>query len=147
MSLRKILRQYVAEQVAKPGEHKKAELAAAFLDEHADLAAEYLRELAEKRVAELIKEMCDEPDVDPLPLFSGFPAAIAVAPGVVKATANCDLNDLGAGLGYREENVRHAQDKLRDYRESMNRFELMRATEAETVGECADRLRRKPPTE
>lgn len=145
MSLRKMLREYLAERLTQPGEHKKAELAAAFLDDNADLAREYLRELAEKRVAELIKEFCDEQAPDPLPLFSGFPAAIAVAPGVVKATANCDLDDLGAGLAYREENVRHAQDKLRDYRESMNRFELLRTSEAETVGECTERLRSSPP--
>lgn len=145
MSLRKILREYVAEQIGQPGEHKKAELAAAFLDNHADLAAEYLRELAEKRVAELIKELCDEPVPDPLPLFAGFPAAIAVAPGVVKATANCGLNDLAAGLEYRRQNVLHAQDRMEKYGESMARFELLRDDEAETVGECAERLRRNPP--
>lgn len=145
MSLRKMLREYVAEQIAQPGEHKKAELASAFLDENAELAREYLRELAEKRVAELIKELCDEPEADPLPLFRGFPAAIAVAAGVVKATNNCTLDDLGAGLAYREENVRNAQERLAAYGDSMAKFELMRASEAETVGECSARLRKNPP--
>lgn len=145
MSLRKQLRAYVAEQIAQPGEHKKAELAAAFLDEHSDLAREYMRDLAEKQVAGLIKDLCDESETDPLPVFSGFPAAIAVAPGVVKATANCNLNDLGAGLEYRRQNLRHAQERLEAYGDSMTKFELLRQAEAETVGECADRLRQNPP--
>ncbi len=145
MSLRKMLREYVAEQIAQPGEHKKAELAAAFLDDHAAEAAEYLRELAERQIASLIKELCDEPDADPLPLFSGFPVAISVAPGVVKATSNCTLDDLGAGLAARDDNIRHAIKSRDEYRESMNRFELLRTAETETVGECTERLRANPP--
>jgi len=145
MSLRKMLREYVAEQIAQPGEHKKAELAAAFLDENADAAREYLRELAERQIASLIKELCDEPEADPLPLFTGFPVAIAVAPGVVKATANCTFDDLGAGLAYREENVRHAQERLNAYRDSMAKFDLMRRRDDETVGQCTERLRANPP--
>lgn len=145
MSLRKELRAYVAGELAKPGEHKKAELAASFLDDHRQLAIQYMRELAERQVAELIKELCDEPDADPLPLFSGFPAAIAVAPGVVKATVNCNLNDLAAGLEYRRQNVQHALQRFEEYGDSMAKFELMRSSETETVGECAERLRKNPP--
>lgn len=147
MSLRKMLRAYVAEQIAQPGEHKKAELAAAFLDEHTDAVRDYLRDLAERQVASLIKELCDEPEVDPLPLFTGFPVAIAVAPGVVKATANCTLDDLGAGLTYREDNVRHALERLDAYRDSMAKFDALRRRDDETVGQCAERLRRNPPPE
>lgn len=143
MSLRKLLRAYLADQLGVPGEHKKAELAAAFLDEHAAEAAAYLRELAERQVAELIKEFCDEPEQEPLPMFAGFPSAIAVAPGVVKATRHCTLDDLGAGLAYRADNVLHAQRRLDEYRESMSRFELLRNSETETVGDCSDRLRRE----
>jgi len=139
-----MLRAYLADQLAEPGEHKKTELASAFLDEHAAEAAAYLRELAERQVAELIKEFCDEPDREQLSLFTGLPVAIAVGPGVVKATNNCTLDDLGAGLAYRAENIRHAQRRLDDYRESMHRFEQLRAGD-ETVGECAQRLRRNPP--
>lgn len=145
MSLRKLLREYLADQLAEPGEHKKTELAAAFLDEHADQAQAYLRELAERQVAELIKELCDQPEQDPLPIFAGFPQAIAVAPGVVKATRNCTLDDLGAGLEYRVQNLEHVRQKFEGYRDAMLRFDQLRASETETVGECTDRLRRTRP--
>lgn len=142
----KALRGFVAEQIAQPGEHKRVEMAAAFLDEHSEVAAEHLRDLAERSVARLIKELCDESEADPLPIFSGFPMAIAVSPGVVKATINCTLADLGAGLAYRADNVRNAQDKLRAFRESMARFEALRTGDEETVGECTERLRLQLPT-
>lgn len=141
----KALREFAAGRIAEPGEHKRAEIAEAFLDENTELARSYMRELAGKHVAALIKELCDMPEADPLPLFNGFPRAIAVAPGVVKATANCTLDDLGAGLEYRRDNVRHAQERLKAYGESMTRFEALRATETETVGECSDRLRKQGP--
>jgi hypothetical protein len=144
-TLRKALRTYVAQQVAKPGEHKKAELAASFLDEHDELAREYMRELAERAVADLIKDLCDESDIDPLPIFSGFPAAIAVAPGIVKATSNCLLDDLGVGMNNREENVQNAERKRRAFAESMARYEALRKDELETVGECTERLRLHGP--
>lgn len=145
MSLRKLLREYVAGQIGQPGEHKKSELASAFLDEHDEEARQYMRDLAERQIAELIKELCDEPDEDPLPIFSGFPRAIAIAPGVVKATTNCTLDDLGTGLQYRQENVDNAQRRLRQYMQSMARFEILRENDAETVGECTERLRNQPP--
>lgn len=145
MSLRKKLREYAAEQIAQPGEHKKAEIASAFIDEHTDYIAEYTRELVERYIQGPIKELSDEPQDNPLPLFSGFPTAIAVAPGVVKAAINCNLDDLGAGLQYRSENVRHAQERLDAYRNSMGAFVAMRTSEAETVGECQERLRKQGP--
>jgi hypothetical protein len=145
VSLRKKLREFAAEQIAQPGEHKKAEIASSFIDEHTDYIAEYTRELVERYIQGLIKELSDEPQGDPLPLFSGFPTAIAVAPGVVKATTNCNLDDLGAGLQYRSENVRHAQDRLDAYRNSMAAFVAMRTGEADTVGEVQDRLRKQGP--
>jgi hypothetical protein len=140
-SFRQTLRAFAVDLISEPGEHKRAEIAATFLDEHADLAKDYIRELAERQIADLVKEMCDEPDQDPLPIFGGFPSAITVGPGVVKATRHCTLNDLGAGLRYRAENVRHAQERLDAYRESMSRFDLLREGPDETVGEVADRLR------
>lgn len=145
MSLRKKFREFAAEQIAQPGEHKKAEIASAFIDEHSEFIADYTRELLERYMTGLVKELSDEPQDDPLPLFNGFPTAIAVAPGVVKATTNCNLDDLGAGLQYRSENVRHAQDRLDAYRRSMAAFVAMRTAEAETVGECQDRLRKQGP--
>lgn len=145
MSLRKKFREFATGVIAQPGEHKKAEIAAAFLDEHADVVAEYTRELLERYVTGLVKDLSDEPQDDPLPLFSGFPQAIAVAPGVVKATANCNLDDLGAGLQYRAENIRHAQERFDAYRNSMTAYVSVRTSEAETVGECQDRLRKQGP--
>lgn len=141
----KRLRAFAADRISAPGEHKRAEIADAFLDEHPDIAHEYLRELASKKVADLIKDLCDEPDGDPLPIFAGIPAAIAIAPGVVKASANCTLDDLGAGLEYRRQNIRHAQQRFDRYAASMTAYESLRATEAETLGECADRLRLEHP--
>lgn len=143
--LRSILRAYVAEQINLPGEHKKSVLAVDFLDTHQDLAREYMRELAEKSIASLIKELCDEPEADPLPIFSGFPAVLAVSPGVVKAIVNCTLDDLTAGLEYRRDNVRNAQDRLRAYSESMARFELLASDKDETVGQCTERIRLQGP--
>lgn len=137
----KKLRAYAAEQIGQPGEHKRQEIAVAFLDDNPELAGQHMRELASKRVAELIKELCEEPEHDPLPIFSGFPAAIAVAAGVVKSTEHCNLDDLGAGLRYREENLRHARERLDAYDRSMTAFAGLRASEAETVGECSARLR------
>lgn len=145
MSLRKKLREYAAEQIGQPGEHKKAEIASAFIDEYGDFIAEYTRELVERYIQSLIKELSDEPQDDPLPLFNGFPTAIAVAPGVVKATVNCNLDDLGAGLQYRAENIRHAQERMDAYRNSMAAFVSVRSSEDETVGECQERLRARGP--
>lgn len=144
-SFRKKLREYAAVEIEQPGEHKRTEIADAFLEAYPELAREYMRDLALKQIADLIKELCDEPEADPLPLFSGFPAAITVSPGVVKATKHCTLNDLGAGLDYRRENVRHAQERLKAYAESMAKFELLRKAEDETVGDCAERLRKQGP--
>lgn len=143
MSLRKKVREFAAELISGPGEHKKSEIAAQFLNEHGDYAAEYLRELAEMRVAELIKEMCDEQHKDALPMFAGLPAAIAVAPGVVKATANCTLDDLGAGLENRRQNLQRAAEKFDAYGQSMSAFDRMRNSETETVGQCEARLRKQ----
>lgn len=144
-SFRKMLRAFAAEQIGKPGEHKRQELADAFLDQNPELAREYMRDLASKHVAGLIKDLCDESGPDPLPLFAGFPAAIAIAPGVVKSTANCTLDDLGAGLSYREQNVRNARERLEAYGRSMEAFVSLRNAETETVGECSERLRRQGP--
>lgn len=138
---RKRLREFAAEQIAQPGEHKRAEIAAQFLDDNPELARAYVRELAERQIATLIKDLCDEPDGHALTLFNGLPTAITVAPGVVKATTNCDLNDLGAGLTFRRENVRNATDRLNRYIESMNRYESLRKSEEETVGAVTERLR------
>lgn len=140
-SFRKRLREYAIGQISGEGEHKRTELAAAFLADNLDVAREYMQDLAERQIAELIKELCDEPAQDPLPIFAGFPAAITVAPGVVKATENCTLNDLGIGLEYRRKNVSDAQRKLAEYGDAMARFEALRTREDETVGECAQRLR------
>lgn len=139
----KALRAFAAEKIAEPGDHKRREIADAFLDANPELAHEYVRDLAGRKVADLIKELCDERTADPLPLFSGFPVAITVSPGVVKASDQCDLNDLGAGLAYRHENVQHAQKKLDAYRSSMAAFESLRASEVETLGECQERLRKQ----
>lgn len=137
----KTLRTFALDQIGTPGEHKPAQIAAEFLDRNPDLAREYIRELAERRVAELVKDLCDEPAQDPLPLFSGFPAAITVAPGVVKAIDHCNLDDLGAGLAYRADNVRNAQKRLEEYRLSMAKFDMLRERPDETVGELSQRLR------
>jgi hypothetical protein len=143
----KRLREYASDRINQPGEHKRLAIADAFLDENPELAHQYIRELASKKVADLIKAMCDEPEDNPLPIFNGFPHAITVAPGVVKATANCNLDDLGAGLQYREENVRNARERLKEYADSMTRYEALRSSEVETVGECQDRLRKQGPLE
>lgn len=141
----KTLRAYAADQIAKPGEHKRQEIADRFLDDNPEIAHEFMRALASKQIAELIKSLCDEPEADPLPIFSGFPAAITVADGVVKATEHCVLGDLGAGLENRNENVRHALKKLEAYRDSMAAYESLRGAEDETVGECTKRLREQGP--
>lgn len=141
----KTLRAFASEEIAKPGEHKRQEIAEAFMDAFPELARDYMRELAGKHINDLIKSQCDLPEADPLPLFSGFPSAITVAPGVVKATKNCTFDDLGAGLDYRQENVRNAQERLEAYKDSMAAFVSMRKTETETVGECSDRLREQGP--
>ncbi len=141
----KALRAYATGQIAQPGEHKRQEIADGFLDDNPELAREWMRALASKQIAELIKGLCDQPEADPLPLFSGFPAAIAIAPGVVKATQHCTLDDLGAGLAYRQENVRNARERLKAYGEAMAAFESLRANESETVGECSERLRAQGP--
>lgn len=143
----KRLREFARDRINQPGEHKRQEIAEAFLDEFPELAQEYVRELASRKVADLIKEECDAPGADPLPIFDGFPQAITVSPGVVKATVNCTLDDLGAGLQYREENVKHARERLKAYSDSMHRYEALRTAETETVGECQDRLRRQGPLE
>jgi hypothetical protein len=136
------LREFAAAEIAKPGAHGRIELASRFLDEHADLAALFLRSLAEKQVASLIKDLCDEPTNEWQPdLFGGFPAAIVVEPGHVKATAHCTIQDLAAGLSYRKDNVTRAQDKLRAYVDAMALFENLRERDDETVGEVTARLR------
>lgn len=136
------LREFAAAEIAKPGTHTRAELAQRFLDEHADLARTFIRGLAERRVADLIRDLCDEPTTEWQPdLFGGFPAAVVVEPGLVKATANCDLADLAAGEKNREENIRAASHKLRRYRASMASFEALRERDDETVGEVTARLR------
>lgn len=144
-TFRKALREFASGQIAQPGEHKRHEIAQSFLDEHPTLAAEYVRELASKQVAELIKELCEESEADPLPIFAGFPLAISIMPGIVKATAQCLLDDLGAGLVAREKNIGDAMRSRDRYRDSMNAYEMLRASEAETVGECAGRLRVQGP--
>jgi len=141
----KQLRAFASDEISKPGEHKRRQIADKFLAAHPDLAHDYVLELASTQVAKLIKQMCDESGADPLPLFSGFPAAIVIAPGVVKATANCTLDDLGAGLEYRKENLRHAQERFEEYGRSMAAFVSLRASESETVGECQARLREQGP--
>ena len=144
-SFRKTLREYAAGQIAQPGEHKRQEIADQFLDDNPALAAQYMRELAARRVAELIKELCDEPENDPLPMFSGFPRAIAIAPGVVKSAEHCTFDDLGAGLEYRRKNADDVMRKLDAYRDSMAVFVSLRSSETETVGECSARLRKHRP--
>lgn len=141
----KALRAFAVDLINQPGDHKRQEIADAFLDAHPELAKDYMRELAVKQVAAQIKDLCDASDADPLPLFSGFPAAITVGPGVVKATRHCVLDDLGAGMEYRLENLRNARARAKAYGEAMTAFEGLRATEVETVGECADRLRKQGP--
>lgn len=141
----KQLRAFAVEEIGKPGKHKRREIAERFLDAFPDLAASHLQGLASDHIAKLIKAMCDEATADPLPLFCGFPAAIVIAPGVVKATANCTLDDLGAGLSYREENVRNARDRLEAYGKSMTAFVALRVREDETVGECEKRVREENP--
>jgi hypothetical protein len=143
----KRLREYATDRINQPGEHKRFEIAQEFLNEFPELTQEYVLELASRKVADLIKAMCDEPEDNPLPIFNGFPHAITVAPGVVKATTNCTLDDLGAGLQYREENVKNARERLKAYSDSMHRYEALRTDEAETVGECQDRLRAQGPRE
>lgn len=139
------LRAFALDEITKPGEHKRREIADKFLAAHPDLAHEYALELASNQVAKLIKQMCDESGVEVLPIFSGFPAAIVIAPGVVKATANCTLDDLGAGLAYRRENLRHAQERFEEYGRSMAAFVSLRVSDTETVGECEARLRQQGP--
>lgn len=141
----KTLRAFAVDLINQPGDHKRNEIADAFLDAYPELAREYMRELAVKQVAAQIKDVCDAAAADPLPLFSGFPAAIAVGPGVVKATKHCVLNDLGAGLEYRMENLRNARARAKAYGQAMTAYEGLRASEVETVGECADRLRDQGP--
>lgn len=138
---RRQLRSYAVGEIGKPGQHNRAELAAAFLDEHQILADSFLRDLAERQVGALIKEMCDEDSNDAqLALFGGFPTAIAIGPGVVKAIKYCTLDDLGAGLIYREQNVLRAQKRLDSYVDSMKLFDSLRQRPDETVGEVAHRL-------
>lgn len=146
-TFRKRLREFAAEEIAKPGEHKRQEIADQFLDDNPELAAEYVRELAAKKVAELIKEMCDEPEDDPLPIFNGFPRAITIAPGVVKASEHCTLDDFGAGLDPRLKNIKDAQRRLESYKDSMALFETLRSGAAETLGQCSKRLRAQAEAE
>lgn len=135
------LREFAVAEIDKPGNHDRTDIADRFLAEHPDLAAAYIRDLAVKKIADLIKDLCDEPaDFGQLKLFGGFPNAIAVADGVVKSTRQCTLDDLGAGLEYRRLNVTRAQDSLRAYGESMAAFEALRVRDDETVGEVADRV-------
>lgn len=139
---RQRLREYVAESVAKPGEHRYAELAEQFLADNPELARSYLNDLARTAVAKLTKELCEDSPTDKqMSIFGGFPTAIAIADGVVKATRNCVLNDLGAGLAYRQDNVDRARERLKSYADSMQLYEALRSSDEETVGEVADRVK------
>ncbi len=95
--------------------------------------------LLQRYVGEQLRRLLRRPAG--LTLFPALPVALTVADGVVKAVEHCDLGDLGAGLAYRQENLRRAQDKFNAYVESMARFELLRERDDETVGEVVARLR------
>ena len=139
------LREFAATEIGKPGSHSYAEIATRFLAEHPLLAEEYVRSLAERQVSQLVKDLCDEPaDFGQPDLFGGFPAAITVADGEVKASQNCTIDDLGAGLEYRRQNVRRAQERMASYVRSMQLFDGLKERDDETVGEVAERVKKRP---
>lgn len=134
------LRVYTAQQIAEPGEHDRNDMAQAFLAAHPDLAQVALTRLVERQVGSLIKELCDADADDPqLALFTGLPAAIAVAPGRVKAIEHCTPDDLEVGERHRRDNIKSARDRLRRYREGVTAFLTSRRAD-ETVGQTARRL-------
>lgn len=138
------LREFAVAEIGKPGQHPYAEIAARFLVENPLLAEEYMRQLAGVQVSRLVKDLCDEPaDFGQPDLFGGFPAAITVSDGVVKASQNCTIDDLGAGLEYRRQNARRAQERMAAYVRSMQLFDGLRERDDETVGEVADRVKNR----
>ena len=139
-TFRSRLRSYTAEAISEPGEHSRGDIAQAFLAENAELAQVALIRLAERQVDALIKEMCDaDPDDPQLRLFDGLPAAIAVAPGVVKAIEQCTPEDLQIGEKHRIDNIRSARGRLDRYRTGVRTYLAQRQGD-ETVGDTARRL-------
>jgi len=134
------LRTYVAETLAQPGEHSRSELAQSFLAQHPDLAGVRLVTLAQAQVDILIREMCDADSGDEqMAFFDGLPAAIAVAPGTVKAIEFCTPEDLEVGEQHRRDNITSAQDKLRRFQTGVRKY-LKARMSGETVGDTARRL-------
>lgn len=134
------LRAYVTGALSEPGEHSRADLAQAFIAANPDLAQVMVARLAERQVGSLIKEMCDaEPDDQQMSLFAGLPAAIAVAPGAVKAIAHCLPEDIEIGEQHRKDNIASAREALTRYRRGKNAY-LKARRDGETVGDTATRL-------
>lgn len=138
-SFNKTLRSYVATVIAEPGEHKRAELSQSFLAAYPDLAAMRMTSLVEQRINDLIREMCDAEPTDQMSFFDGLPAAIAVAPGAVKAIEHCTPDDLAIGELHRRDNIASARDRLRRYQRGAKSY-LSARLGGETVGDTARRL-------
>lgn len=134
------LRAYTAQQIAEPGDHDRNDMAQAFLAEHRSLAEVAVTRLVERQVGALIKELCDADADDPqMALFSGLPAAIAVAPGRVKAIEHCTPEDLQVGETHRQDNIKSARERLNRYRKGVAAY-LEARRDDETVGQTAHRL-------
>ena len=139
-TFRKSLNAYVDEILATDGEHKRAEIAEAFLDANPELALQEMRHLAERQVDSIIKARCNEEPSEQIALyFDGLPAAVAVAPGVVKAIEFCTPEDIAVGKSSREDNIRDARARLRRYAQGAGRY-LTQRKGSETVGETQRRL-------
>lgn len=140
-TFRKRLREYAVKQITEPGTHHRSDIARAFLEENPDLAELAMQELAESAVNRLIGDMCDESAVGPqATLFGGFPAAIAVGEGTVKAIEYCTAEDVEIGYQHRLQNIERARDKAQTYQESRDLFLANRRSDGETVGQVAKRL-------
>ncbi|MBA2558445.1 MAG: hypothetical protein H0V07_00895, partial [Propionibacteriales bacterium] len=124
MKIQSEVRTYLAEAIATGRDIVYADVADQFVTAHEDELMEHAADMVRAAVAAVLKNLCAEraEDNGQLSLLPGIPAAIAIAPGVVRPRERCNWADLQVGRVERVSNIAHAEKALDLYDKDLDRL-------------------------
>lgn len=145
-SFRQQLNRFITQEMNKGDAVSRQELTERFVKQYPLLVKQKVQELTARGISQEIKNLCESDATDQLPIFDGFPAAVAVERGSVKGIRACDIDDLNLAEEHRMENIKRASQRLTKFRNAKERFQENTVNDDETVGDVTDRLTRRGET-
>lgn len=116
-SIRPAIRQYVSDLLRDGHDVVRHDAADQFISDHPDEIAGATEQLVRDAIAAAMRQLCSErpEDTGQLTLLPGLPAAVSIAPGVVRPLNRCTWADLEIGRSERVENIANAEKRLDEY--------------------------------